>query len=196
MQMMHAKQRADALKYNIQGVNHDRAVLIHENPNIYEIPNFLTEVECKQLCKTECIGYSKVGPGKKSSADRTSMQCNASYAVYLRPKICKLLNNLDEKNLEPLGIIRYKNGQEYRYHHDFHQEADKNRITTILIYLNDNDYGTHFKHLNLTVKPKTGKCLIFFPCFRNGEKNYKLLHAGLPVKSGEKYILQSWAKQK
>ena len=66
---------------------------------------------------------------------------------------------------EPLHILRYRPGQQYRPHHDAHAFAplEKRRVATALLYLNDAYDGgeTHFPELDITVRGQVGDLLIF-----------------------------------
>ena len=52
----------------------------------------------------------------------------------------------------------------------FVQQNRFQRQATLLLYLNDVEEGgcTHFDQLNLSIHPKCGKALLFFPAFSNG----------------------------
>ena len=60
------------------------------------------------------------------------------------------------------------------------------RVDTLLVYLNDveNGGGTMFrdlvdsKHSQLTMKPKVGSALLFFPTFEDGRPDDRTLHKG------------------
>ena len=66
-----------------------------------------------------------------------------------------------------------------------------------MIYLNDDFEGgeTHFPSLNLVVKPKKGKLVIWDNVNEDGSLDFNSLHAGLPVKKGFKYIAVIWIRE-
>jgi prolyl 4-hydroxylase len=110
---------------------------------------------------------------------------------------------------EPTTILRYRKGQEYLAHYDLIRPQEEaaaaeelrtlgQRIVTVLIYLNHGYEGgeTHFPHLNWGFKGKTGDALIFWNMSATGERERFSLHAGMPVKSGRKWLLSQWVRAK
>lgn len=81
-------------------------------------------------------------------------------------------------------IVRYPLGGLFSPHTDTHK-GNSQRAFTVIIYLNDSyEAGeTFFPDLNYTCTPKAGRVLVFMSTE---------LHSGLPVKSGEKYIMVFW----
>lgn len=77
------------------------------------------------------------------------------------------LSRQPSSHQEPLHLVRYKPGQEYRAHVDAVDEHEKeshgHRLSTVLIYLNDVADGgsTSFTDLNLEVKPATGAAIFW-----------------------------------
>lgn len=70
-----------------------------------------------------------------------------------------------------------------------------NRLITMLMYLNDVKEGgaTVFPSLNLSVNPKAGACLVFFPC--TGcipTPDARTTHSAEKVVDGQKRVLQQW----
>lgn len=99
---------------------------------------------------------------------------------------------------EPLHILRYRPGQQYRPHHDAHAfvPLEKRRIATALLYLNDGYDGgeTHFPELDITVRGAVGDLLIFRNLDVQGQPDLRLIHAGLPIKAGEKWLATRWIR--
>jgi prolyl 4-hydroxylase len=98
---------------------------------------------------------------------------------------------------EPLHVLRYEPGQEYRPHLDTLPSTANQRQWTALIYLNDDFEGgeTAFPKLGLTVRGSKGDCLLFRVVFENAQSDPRLLHAGLPVGSGVKWLASRWIRQ-
>lgn len=114
-------------------------------------------------------------------------------------------------------IIRYEAGQSLAPHFDANRSAeteDANRggqtLATLLLYLNDVEDGgkTRFGLIpspddksndsivkdesgKLTVKPKAGDALLFFPADKNGEFDDRLEHEGT-LAVDEKWIARIW----
>ncbi|MES2905366.1 MAG: 2OG-Fe(II) oxygenase [Pseudomonadota bacterium] len=99
---------------------------------------------------------------------------------------------------EPLHILRYRPGQQYRPHHDAHAFApvERRRFATALLYLNDTYEGgeTNFPELGITVRGQVGDLLIFHNLDAEGMPDPRMIHAGLPVTSGEKWLATRWIR--
>lgn len=107
---------------------------------------------------------------------------------------------------EPLHLLRYENGQEYRPHRDYLPQSlispldeggEGQRDSTVIVYLNDVTGGgeTEFIELDKKIAPKTGRVLAFNNLHSDGSPDTRTLHAGLPVKSGTKWIATMWLHQ-
>jgi prolyl 4-hydroxylase len=99
---------------------------------------------------------------------------------------------------EPLQVLRYRPGQEYRPHHDGLPGEDNQRVMTALVYLNEGYEGgeTKFLHSSLAFKGDVGDALLFRNATDDGRPDPESLHAGLPVTSGEKLLASRWIRQK
>lgn len=99
---------------------------------------------------------------------------------------------------EPLHILRYSPGQQYRPHHDALGQVppEKRRIATALIYLNDAYEGgeTNFPEVGVTVRGAVGDMLVFHNLTANREPDPRMTHAGLPVTRGEKWLATRWIR--
>lgn len=97
---------------------------------------------------------------------------------------------------EPLQILRYQPGGEYRMHMDAIVGADNQRIVTVLIYLNsDYDGGeTHFT-TGLSFKGRKGDALMFRNILKDQSPDPNSRHAGLCVRRGEKFLATRWIRQ-
>lgn len=70
------------------------------------------------------------------------------------------------------------------------------RIGTLLVYLNDVPSGgcTYFNVLDLRVRPRGGRALLFFPCFADGSVDERMLHTAERAVD-TKHIAQLWIRQ-
>lgn len=107
---------------------------------------------------------------------------------------------------ESLQLVHYDKAQEYTAHHDFGYPRvdDPNqgaRFATLLLYLNSDMTGgeTSFpRWVNaesfdaLKVKPKAGKAVLFYSQLPDGNMDDFSQHAALPIKSGEKWLINLW----
>ena len=99
---------------------------------------------------------------------------------------------------EPLHILRYSPGQEYRPHVDALPGVANQRQCTVLIYLNTGYLGgaTHFPELGLTERGDEGDALIFRNILPDGRTDQRTRHAGLPVTSGVKWLATRWIRSR
>ena len=99
---------------------------------------------------------------------------------------------------EPLHVLRYRPGQQYRPHDDANGAApiNKRRRITALIYLNDAYEGgeTNFPEIGITVRGAVGDMLIFHNLTADKLPDPRMVHAGLPVARGEKWLATRWIR--
>lgn len=98
---------------------------------------------------------------------------------------------------EPLQLLRYNVGQQFRPHMDA-ISGDNRRLLTALIYLNDGYEGgeTLFVRTGLEVRGRTGDVLVFSNVLDDGSADPLSAHAGLPVKEGVKFIASRWVRER
>jgi prolyl 4-hydroxylase len=87
----------------------------------------------------------------------------------------------------PMRVYRYGVGQRFGLHQDqsYARAEDKARsFLTLILYLNDDYTGgeTDFPEQQQRIVPKQGTALLF---------QHMLLHAGLAISAGTKYLLRS-----
>ena len=98
---------------------------------------------------------------------------------------------------EPLTVLRYSPGQQYHPHFDiFGVDQQARRLKTALIWLNDQFVGgeTHFPTLKLKVRGAVGDMIVFDNATSDGNRDDRMLHAGLPVTSGIKWMASRWIR--
>lgn len=112
------------------------------------------------------------------------------------------------ENGEPIQVLHYTPGAEYKAHHDYFDPAqpgnDKvlamggQRVATLVMYLNDVEAGgsTVFPALGLDVLPRRGSAVYFAYANERGETDARTLHGGSPVLAGEKWIATKWLRQR
>ncbi len=114
------------------------------------------------------------------------------------------LVGIDVARSEPLHLLRYGVGQEYKPHYDFvggleytGRFADQQRTDTLCLYLNDVPAGgeTAFPRLNLSIPPKAGQMLHFQNVDAMGRPFVDSLHCGKPVHRGEKWLATLWIRK-
>ena len=99
---------------------------------------------------------------------------------------------------EPLQVLRYAPGQQYRPHLDAIPGLDNQRILTFLVYLNANFEGgeTRFLKSGLTVRGAAGDAILFENVDAEGRPDADAVHAGLPVASGVKFLASRWIRER
>ncbi len=99
---------------------------------------------------------------------------------------------------EPLHVLRYRPGQQYRPHHDANAfvAVKQRRLATALLYLNEDYEGgeTAFPDLGFRLLAARGSLLIFHNLTPGKQPDPRMMHAGMPVQSGEKWVASRWIR--
>lgn len=99
---------------------------------------------------------------------------------------------------EPLQVLRYAPGEQYRQHSDALPDVAPNqqRVLTFLVYLDDDYEGgeTSFPAVGLKVRGRTGDGLLFRNASADGTPDPRGVHAGLPVTRGVKHLASRWIR--
>ncbi|TVX88068.1 2OG-Fe(II) oxygenase [Paenibacillus agilis] len=186
----------------------DREIRIlakYEEPLVVVLGNMLSDEECDELIEQsrEKLQRSKIGKDRSVDQIRTSsgVFCEESETVAKIEKRISQIMNIPISHGDGLQILQYTPGQEYKPHHDFFAETSRasanNRISTLVMYLNDVEEGgeTTFPMLNLSVFPNKGTAVYFEYFYDNHELNDSTLHAGTPVMQGEKWVATMWMRR-
>ncbi|HTT11179.1 MAG TPA: 2OG-Fe(II) oxygenase [Burkholderiaceae bacterium] len=116
------------------------------------------------------------------------------------------LTSLPVENGEPIQILHYLPGAEYKPHFDYFDPKlagnekvlamGGQRIATLIMYLNDVESGgsTIFPEIGLDVLPHKGNAVFFAYSSERGELDNRTLHGGSPVAGGEKWIATKWIR--
>ncbi len=114
----------------------------------------------------------------------------------------------DPQCAEVLSVLRYQPGQRYLPHFDFfdpefpahksHLGARGQRVSTALLYLNDNYHEgqTHFVSLERRVRGGRGDVLTFTNVGHDGTVNRETLHEGLAPAQGQKWLASLWIRDR
>jgi prolyl 4-hydroxylase len=97
---------------------------------------------------------------------------------------------------EPLQVLRYRPGGEYKPHYDAIPGFDNQRVMTMMVWLGEDYEGgeTLFIRTGAKLKGRTGDALLFRNALADGTRDPDSAHAGLPVTSGEKLIASRWIR--
>lgn len=190
--------------------------LLDKRINLQIFQSFFSTEECLYIC---CLGGPHLKPS--ISVDPNGMhhknQIRTSFDFIFLPEqediYLKLLQwrmaiaaGVPLKNAEPLTLLRYLPGQEYKPHRDYlpashfvpvSKGGAGQRISTAIVYLNNPKAGgqTAFPLLQQIIPATEGKLLLFNSLTDNGQLNESSLHAGQPVISGVKWICTLWLRE-
>ncbi|CAA9518218.1 MAG: hypothetical protein AVDCRST_MAG31-1423 [uncultured Sphingomonas sp.] len=182
---------------------------LSDAPSVMLFKNFMTSTECRHLVERAKPGLSPsvvVHPATGQMVPhpvRTSD--NAFFPWIDEDPVIHVLNRriaaataTEASWGEPLQVLRYGPGQEYRPHHDAIAGADNQRILTFLVYLNDGYEGgeTEFIRTGLKVAGCKGDGLMFRNADDAGRPDPNAVHAGRPVTAGEKMLATRWIHQR
>ncbi len=175
--------------------------------------DFLSAEECALLRAMIDDGAqpSALFSGTQGADYRTSHSCHMQrdHALVraVSDRIVALMG-IDDAMGETIQGQRYAPGQEYKPHWDYFpvndsywphmREQGGQRIWTAMVYLSDVEAGgeTHFPYAGLLVPPREGALLMWSNLGKDGAPNVDTLHAALPVKSGAKYVLTKWFRER
>ncbi|GLI98353.1 2OG-Fe(II) oxygenase [Sphingobium sp. BS19] len=142
---------------------------------------------------------------------RTSETCDLDPLDPFVANVDRLIANyagIDPIYGEPLQGQRYAVGQEFKAHTDYFEphgtdfakycSVAGNRTWTFMIYLNLPQAGgaTRFTKVGKTVQPETGKLLAWDNRNADGVLNPATIHHGMKVRSGVKYVITKWYRER
>ena len=184
-----------------------------ERAELYCAEDFLSGAECEHLI---LLMKDHLRPSTITLADepdqyfRKSQTCDLGLledpvVKRIDQRICEAMQ-IPLLLAEPTQAQRYEVGDEFKPHTDYFEpyEIERHlsavwgqRSWTFMIYLNEPAAGgeTAFVNLGLSVKPRTGRAVIWNNLHPDGRTNYDTLHHGTPVKAGMKAIITKWFRQ-
>ena len=182
------------------------AEVLNELPLIIKFNNVLSDLECDTLIRNaiDRLERSKLA-NKEVSQIRTSSgmffdENESPFISEIEHRISQLMH-VPVEHAEGLQVLHYEPGQQFKTHFDYfreqHPSYKNNRISTLVIYLNDVDNGgeTTFPNLGLTVTPKKGSAVYFEYFYTDQHVNELTLHSGEPVIQGEKWVATQWMRK-
>jgi len=179
------------------------------SPDVQLFPGLFTAEECNWLIERSLpqlqpslvvdpqTGQQMPNPVRTSDAVAFPLVIE-SPAIHA---LCRRLAAASETHVkqgEPLQVLRYRPGQEYRPHYDAIRDTDNQRALTFLVWLNDDYEGgeTEFLSTGLKVCGRKGDGLLFRNADASGKPDLNSQHAGLPVTAGEKYLASRWIRER
>lgn len=187
-------------------------------PRVILFGNLLAPEECDQMIELSrrklarstvvnaATGAYDVHPDRTSSGTHFERGEN-ELIVRLERRIAELVD-LPLENGEPIQILHYTPGAEYKPHWDYFDPAlpgnekvlamGGQRVATLVMYLNDVESGgsTVFPEVGLDVLPRKGNAVYFAYATQDGQLDRRTLHGGSPVIAGEKWIATKWLRQR
>jgi prolyl 4-hydroxylase len=175
-------------------------------PHIVRFAAAFTPAECDYLIALAQPGFapSMVNKGTQTVRDPIRSSDGATVhwmiedpAIHAFNRRLAALSGTRPEQGEPLLILRYQPGQEYRRHYDWTGEPNR-RMQTALVYLNQGYGGgeTEFPKVGLKVRGQRGDVLIFRNAGADGKLDPLTEHAGLPVLGGIKYLASRWIRDR
>lgn len=198
--------------------SHPGVSRLHSEPPIFVVDDFLPLSMCERICaaarpqlKPSTVVHmaederSRAGIRSGGGRDSSSTYLHHRSVPALLTRAEGLLNR-PRTHFEYPQITRYEEGQQYKTHHDALELRTESgarlageggqRICTLLVYLSGCVAGgeTHFSRLGLSVAPRAGTALVFFPGFLCGTPDALTAHSAEPA-GGEKWVAQLWVRQ-
>ncbi|SFS01123.1 2OG-Fe(II) oxygenase [Sphingomonas jatrophae] len=181
---------------------------VSEQPHVRHFPALLTADECVHLARTADPLFEPASVLDPASGRRVRHPVRNADEAAIGPAredlVVRAINlriaaasGTDVAAGEPLTILRYGPGQQYRPHHDAIAGVANQRAWTMLVWLNDGYAGgeTRFSPSGLTVKGRRGDGLLFRNLLPDGRPDPAAQHAGLPVTAGHKWMATRWIRQ-
>ena len=183
--------------------------LLSGSPEVHLFQGLFTAAECDFLIDAArprlgpsvvvdpSTGQQVPNPVRTSEAAAFPLAAE-SPAIHALCRRLAAASNTEVGQGEPLQVLRYSAGQEYKPHFDAIDRADNQRILTFLVYLNDDFEGgeTEFLATGLKVKGRKGDGLLFRNADDSGRPDPNAQHAGLPPTKGAKLLASRWIRQR
>ena len=196
------------------------AKLLHSNPNIWLLEEFITENQMERLEKVipswdnfQASFSEDVTGLAVFDEHRTSKfhSFSKSQTPIVRDIESKAANatGLFHFQVEPPQVVKYEPGEKHGLHHDAGAIVEEEggitiklppsdlplRVATVFLYLNDMPPGegkTVFPELNLSVTPKRRSALVFANITEDGSPDPRTVHEARPPSSQRKVGMNLW----
>ena len=195
------------------------ARVLHTTPRFAAHRGLLPLVLCKYLIEQSRprLIPAQVFDAHSGTLKADAMRTNtgAAYSVIDTDVVMQLIRariahaaSVAFDTLEPMEVLHYSGSETYKPHIDFFHPSRPNyaeemrvrgqRIKTCLVYLNAGYEGgeTEFPKLGIKFRGEVGEALVFDSMGADGAGDMNTVHTGLPVTSGEKWLLSQWIREK
>jgi prolyl 4-hydroxylase len=181
--------------------------VLSEAPHVVLFRGLFTPAECRYLIEAAtpmlepsvvvdpATGRQRPDPARISESVGFTLPLE-NPAVHALNRRLAAASGTDVAQGEPLQVLRYRPGGEYKPHFDAIPGFANQRILTMIVWLNEAFDGgeTMFMKTGLKVKGRTGDALMFRNALPDGARDPDAGHAGLPVTRGEKLIASRWIR--
>jgi prolyl 4-hydroxylase len=193
-------------------------VEVSASPRIAIVENFASDEICdwlvararprigRAMVYDKELGGGLVEGARSNSAVSFDVVQSDIILMLIRARIAATAQSPPD-TLEPTATLHYAVGQSFEPHVDFLDPATPGyaadlrakgqRVATFLVYLNDDYEGgeTDFPAIGWRYRGRKGGALLFWNVTSEGAPDPRMLHAGLPPSSGEKWLLSQWIRQ-
>ena len=180
---------------------------LNDRPAIVRWRGFLSPQECAHIALStqDILGPSMVAdpsngrlianPVRRSSEAQIG-PTRESLPIQAILKRIAAATNTDVRQGEPLTVLHYAPGQEYRPHLDALPHVENQRVATVILYLNEGYVGgeTHFLAPDQAVAGRAGDAICFINVLPDQTPDPAARHAGLPVQQGAKWAATRWIR--
>jgi prolyl 4-hydroxylase len=189
------------------------------SPRVVSVPGFLSPGECDWMIQRARpylkraqtfdprTGLAQVQEGRNHSCVGFDVVRSDMVFALVRARMA-LVTGHSRMGFEDTSVLHYAPGEQFAPHYDF-IEADTpaaqreiassgQRAVTFLAYLNAGYEGgeTAFPVLGRSFKGKKGHALFYDNALADGSPDRRTLHAGTPLKRGEKWLMSQWIRSR
>ncbi len=187
-------------------------------PRVVLFGNLLSPEECEALIEMSRGKLERSNVVDRQTGRYERHPDRTSEGTYFRRAENELIARIEKRIAEltacpiergePIQVLHYNPGNEYKPHFDYFDPADGGnrqvlamggqRVGTLIMYLNDVQGGgsTVFPDIGLDVLPRRGNAVFFAYSDDEGQLDSRTLHGGSPVGAGEKWIATKWLRQR
>ena len=192
-------------------------VVLADAPRIVQVDGVLSADECRLLMASAAPHLRRSQVFDPRSHAVAPLELRTSSDASFDPILEDLALRLAQRRIaeaagtplvngEPLVVLRYQPGEQYRPHRDYlapsalaeRQPNAGNRARTACVFLNHVEAGgeTDFPLAGVRVAPQAGRAVVFDNLHADGRPDEDSLHAGLPVEQGEKWLATLWLRER
>lgn len=195
-----------------------KVTVLKTSPRVVQIDDFLSEEERDHLILHSTPHLKRSEVVDPDSGDGTTNEYRTGLNHCFQRGQDLVIQGIEQKiadacavrvlQLEFLQVNKYEVGHEFKPHQDWLDEKTPGhqkqlaqggqRTLSVIVYLKAPEEGgdTLFETLNLRVKPTPLSALLWYNVNDKVEPDHRVVHAGLPVTKGEKWILTCWIRER